>query len=72
MPKETKFDRRVDNLKMVFLEYFFEEFKEGPDGYESMRRIYEEWMMKYEADLHKSIFIGYPKKIDLIECVIDA
>lgn len=74
--KKPRIDRRVDSLGNVFCsEDCFEEFEGGPDDfdhpyiddYESMRRIYEKWMMNYEVDLHKSIFFGYPKKTDLIE-----
>lgn len=74
--KKPRIDRRVDSLRNVFCsEDCFEKFVEGPDHfdhpyideYESMRRIYEKWMMNYEVALYKSIFFRYPKKTDLIE-----
>lgn len=74
--KKPRMERRVDSMGNVFCsEDCFEEFEGGPDDsdhpyiddYESMRRIYEEWMTNYEEDLHKSIYFGYPKKSALIE-----
>ncbi|MGB6409473.1 MAG: hypothetical protein WBF39_18515 [Planococcus donghaensis] len=79
--KKPRIERRVDSTGNVFCsEDCFEEFEEGPDDfdhpyiddYEAMRRIYSEWMMNYEEDLHKSIYFGYPKKKDLIEWLDEA
>lgn len=73
--KKPRLERRVDSTENVFCsEDYFEEIEGGADDfdqpyiddYETMRRIYSEWMMNYEEDLHKSIYFGYPKKKDLI------
>lgn len=79
--KKPRLERRVDSIGNVFCsDDCFDEFEGGPDDfdhpymddYESMRRIYSEWMMNYEEDLHKSMYLGYPKKIDLIDWLEEA
>lgn len=71
--KKPRIERRVDSIGNIFCsEDCYDEFEGGPDDYEAIRRIYSEWMMNYEKDLHKSIYFGYPKKTDLIEWLDEA